>query len=433
MSARAAEDTIFALSSGAVPAAIAVVRVSGVGAGDALWTLAGFLPEPRRAVTARLRAVDGSLLDHALVLWLPGPRTATGEDLVELHLHGGRAVVAAMLAALEQLPGLRLAEAGEFTRRAFHNGRLDLAQVEGLADLLTSETEMQRRDAIRRAEGGLGRLAEQWREQLLALRAHVEAALQFGEEEEDVPALDTRHATALAELHGEILDAVRQPPAERLRDGVRVLIAGPVNAGKSSLLNALARRNAAIISDKAGTTRDMIEVPIQVMGLPILLIDTAGLRETSDPVERIGIDRAEEAMASADLIIWLGDSADRPPRDNLIVVHSRCDQAGRHQLPDGADVAVSAKTGKGLDVLLRTVIERGRSLVPGEDRLSLTLRQRTMATTIADHLAAAQQVRDHVLVAEHLMQAAQALDAVVGRSGVEDMLDSLFGRFCIGK
>ena len=277
-------DTIFALSSGALPAGIGVVRVSGPNAAQALEKLAGILPEARRAMSATLRW-QGDMLDLALILWLPGPGTATGEDIAELHLHGGRAVVASVLDALGRQPGLRLAEPGEFTRRAFSNGKLDLAQAEGLADLLAAETEAQRRQALRQAEGGLGKLVGSWRERLLGLAARVEAAIEFAEDEDDVPALAPADLTGVAMLTVEMEAALSQPPAERLRDGVRIVVAGPTNAGKSSLINILAGREAAIASPIAGTTRDLIEIPVSIAGMPCLLIDSAGLREAGGQIE----------------------------------------------------------------------------------------------------------------------------------------------------
>ncbi|WP_420141841.1 tRNA uridine-5-carboxymethylaminomethyl(34) synthesis GTPase MnmE [Sphingomonas sp.] len=426
-----APDTIFALSSGALPAAIAVVRVSGPGAAMALRTLAGRCPPPRRASVAVLRDAAGAMLDRALLLWFPGPETATGEDLAEFHLHGGRAVAAAVLGALATLPGLRPAEAGEFSRRAFHNGRLDLGQVEGLADLLSAETERQRRQALRQAEGAMGRLVERWRETILALSAQVEAALQFGEEEDDVPLWNAAHAQPIAALHNELSDLQAQPPAERLRDGVRVLFAGPVNAGKSSLFNALVGRDAAIVSAYAGTTRDVIEAPIQLGGVPIVLIDSAGLRDTHDPVERIGVDRAQRALAAADLVLWLGDPAERP--EGAIVVHGRADLPDRQTMPHGADLAVSAETGMGVAALRSLLAERASEMLPGEDQVAINARQTMLIGEVAAALAQAKECDDPVLVAVHLATARAAVDRIVGNAGIEDMLDGLFGRFCIGK
>jgi tRNA modification GTPase len=308
--------TIFALSSGRPPAAIAVVRISGPRASDALQALTGRVPEPRRAALARLRdPQNGEPLDEALVLWFPAPRSETGEDMAELQLHGGRAVIAATLAALGRLDGFRPAEAGEFTRRAFENGRLDLTAVEGLADLIGAETEAQRRQAYRQLKGLLGDRAETWRGRLIGVLALVEAGIDFSDEgdvPQDLltPALDVARA-----LRDEISAALAQAGrGERLRDGLVVAIAGPPNAGKSTLLNRIAKREAAIVSPFAGTTRDVIEVHLDLDGYPVTLLDTAGVRETDDPVEQEGVRRARERAAAADLVLWVV-SADGPMAD----------------------------------------------------------------------------------------------------------------------
>ena len=438
----ASRDTIFALSSGALPAGIAVVRVSGPDAAQAIEKLVGKIPEPRRAVSALLRDADGALLDRGLVLWLPAPGTATGEDIAEFHLHGGRAVVAAVQAALSRLPGMRVAEPGEFTRRAFLNGRLDLAQAEGLADLLAAETELQRRQALRQAEGGLGKLVAGWRERLLTLSAQVEAAIEFGEDEDDVPALPPDLVASLRALREDIQAALAQPPAERLRDGVRIQLAGPVNAGKSSLINILAGRDAAITSAIAGTTRDIIEVPVNIAGMPCLLWDSAGLRATAGHVESLGVERSRQAMAGVDLILWLGAPDDCPYPDKAIIVQSKSD-LGRPEA--GADVAVSAVTGEGIPALRALLEERVRALLPPPDAIALNQRQQRHLSAASGWLHGALGVLedqaipglkadgDILIVAENLRLARLELDHVTGRAGVEDMLDALFGRFCVGK
>jgi tRNA modification GTPase len=305
-----ARDTIFALSSGPPPAAIAVVRISGPQARAALESLSGRLPQSRQASLARLRdPASGENLDEALALWFPSPRSETGEDMAELQLHGGRAVIAAVLAALGRLPGFRPAEAGEFTRRAFENGRMDLTAVEGLADLIGAETEAQRRQAYRQLKGMLGDQAETWRARLIQAQALVEAGIDFSDEG-DVPAELIRPALAIArELHDEISTALAQAGrGERLRDGLVVAIAGPPNAGKSTLLNRIAKREAAIVSPFAGTTRDVIEVHLDLGGYPVTLLDTAGMRETDDPVEQEGVRRARERAAAADLVLWITEA-----------------------------------------------------------------------------------------------------------------------------
>ena len=305
-------DTIFALSSGAPPAGIAIVRVSGPAAGEALQALSGALPPARQARRAALRDGAGNLLDEGLVLWFPGPHTATGEDLAEFHLHGGRAVVAAVEGALWELDDLRRAEPGVFTRRAFAIGRIDLAEAEGLADLLAAETEFQRRAAIELAGGALSRRVEGWRGRLLALSARLEAALDF-EDEADVGQLPASFVHEINELSSELGEALRAPAAERLREGYRVALAGPPNAGKSTLFNALVENEAAITAPLAGTTRDVLERSVAIAGVPFTFVDTAGLHEGSgDPIEAIGIDRANGELARADLVLWLGPEGEGP-------------------------------------------------------------------------------------------------------------------------
>ena len=406
------------------------MRVSGPAASEALRTLAGRLPQPRRAVTATLRDEQGQRLDRALMLWLPGPATATGEDVAEFHLHGGRAVVAAVLAALGRLDGLRMAEAGEFTRRAFQNGRLDLAQTEGLADLLAAETEAQRRQALRLAEGGLGRMVGAWRDRLLGLAARVEAAIEFAEDEDDVPMLGDGELEALRELAADMEKSLALPPAERLRDGVRIVVAGPTNAGKSSLINALAEREAAISSPIAGTTRDLIEVPVVIGGMPCLLIDSAGLRAAGGQIEQMGMKRARAAIQAADLILWLGSREDCPDRDRAILVHPKADLAAA---PAAVDIATSTVDAGGLDALRRLLEMRVAALLPPADSVALHARHRERIGEAHEEIAAATGQDDLLLVAEHLRQARLALDRISGRAGVEEMLDALFGRFCIGK
>ena len=416
--------TIFARSSGSVPAAIAIVRISGPEASAALVALTDRpLPVPRMA-TVRALYRGNDVLDRALVLWLPGPATATGEDLVELHLHGGRAVVAAVEDALAALPGLAAAEPGAFTRQAFANGRLDGTQVEGLADLLAAETEGQRAAAVTVAGGALRQLVARWQARVLALAARAEAQIDF-DDEDDVssdPAL-VRDASALA---AELRARLAEPPAERLRDGVRVVIAGPPNAGKSTLLNALAGREAAIASPVAGTTRDVIEVPLVVVGVPVILIDTAGLRDSGDAVEAIGVARAQAAVADCDLLLWLGDPADRP-RDDAIQVAAMAD------LRAGPGIPVSAVTGAGVAALLATIADRARALLPRRDAVPLSRRHRDLVGEAALALEDCTRLVDPVLVAEQLRLARLAFDRVTGLADTEAMLDQLFGRFCIGK
>jgi tRNA modification GTPase len=424
-----AADTIFALSSGSPPAAVAVVRVSGPRAPAALEALAGTLPEPRVATLANLQW-RGEPLDRALVLRFPGPHSATGEDVAELHLHGGRAVVAAVLEALAGIDGLRLAEPGEFTRRAFENGRIDLAEAEGLADLLAAETQSQRRAALAMAGGSLSRQVEAWRQSLLGLAAALEAVLDFSDEGEVGDAWPAGWRDRLEALAGAMAALLARPPAERLKDGLRIVIAGPPNAGKSSLLNALAQREASITSAMPGTTRDLIEAPTALGGVPVLLIDTAGLRDSADEVETIGVARARATLDAADLVLWLGEPEDAPTDPPTILVRPKCDLGGPRS--DSA-LPVSATTGEGLDALVAALVARAARTLPAEGEAAANARQREAIGQALAHLREGCTTDDMLVAAEALRQARVELDRVTGRSGVEDMLDVLFGRFCIGK
>lgn len=422
-------DTIFALSSGAPPAGIAVVRVSGPEAGAALMALAGALPAPRRAVSRTLRDSAGEPLDRALVLWLPGPGTATGEDVAEFHLHGGRAVVRAVEEALSALPGLRPAEPGEFTRRAFANGRIDLSEAEGLADLLSAETELQRRAAMASAGGALSRMVEGWRDRVLVLSAQVEAVLDFGDED-DVGGLDQGFGSGLAALSRELAEWLARPRAELLREGYRVVLAGPPNAGKSSLFNALTESEAAITAPSEGTTRDVLERGVSLAGVPFTFVDTAGLREeTPDAIEAIGIARAEAELARADLVLWLGPEGEGP--DGAWEIASKADLADRSKA--APDHRVSAETGEGIDALRRALLEHARSAMPKPGEVALNARQHGLVAEASEALGAIRQGEDLLLTAEKLRLARLAFDRLIGRASTEDMLDALFGRFCIGK
>lgn len=426
-------DTIFAVSSGQPPAAIAVIRVSGPQAFAAAERLAGRLPKPRRAGLRRLRDAAGETLDSALVLSFPGPATATGEDLVELHCHGGRAVVAAVEGALAAQPGVRHAEPGEFTRRALTHGRIDLAEAEGLADLLEAQTERQRRAAIGAVEGQVSQALRGWMDRTATLSAAIEAMLDFAEED-DVP-LD---AAALAGIRGEMdglaqamLEVVDRPPVDRLHDGIRVVLAGPPNSGKSTLLNLLTEREAAIVSPIAGTTRDRIEASVLRGGIAYVLTDTAGLAEdTDDVIEAIGITRAQEAIDQADILLWLADTP--PPREDALWLHSRADVPGREGLPAGRQLAVRRDDGASIAALWHAVAERAASLLPREDAVGFKRHQQDQCRLAAQALLAAPKA-DALLMAEELRVARQALAGLLGVSATETMLDALFGRFCLGK
>lgn len=422
-------DTIFALSSGRPPAAIAVVRVSGPSARAAGEALAGTLPAPRVAGLRRLRDVDGGTLDQALTLFFPGPATATGEDLLELHLHGGRAVVAAVEAALAGQVGLRRAEPGEFTRRALINGRLDLAQAEGLADLLEAETDMQRRAALAMAEGGLSCIVTDWLDRLSMAAARVEAELDFGDEDEVTQVATFDLPAVLAPVIVEMVALLARPPVERLRDGVMVVLAGPRNAGKSSLFNALLGRSAAIVTDIAGTTRDVLEASVVRAGLPYRLVDTAGLtNQTADPVEALGIARAEALLDAADLILWLGEPNAAPA--NALKIGARGDE--REHDRASIDHVTSVHDKASIDVLWQIISLHAHQLIGDVTDGVIHARHRAL---LAEALGALQAVnsRDLLLDAEHLRIANRALAAILGRDATEAMLDALFGRFCLGK
>ena len=428
-----ATDTIFALSSGAPPAAIAIIRISGPAAFETVRILAGRVPEPRRASVVRLKDSRDIELDQAVAMVFPGPGSATGEDLAELHLHGGRAVVRAVEAALELLPGLRRADAGEFTRRAFLNGRIDLNEAEGLGDLLSAETEWQRRAASAMMGGAFTRKIEEWRQEVLTLSALTEAELDFSDEE-DVEDQDNRLISYRCErLHAAISDLVNAPGIEKLRDGLRIVLGGPPNSGKSTLLNALVARDAAIVSDIAGTTRDVIEVPVSIAGIAYLFLDTAGLRDqTDDRIEAIGIERTRAAMESADIILWLGAEGAGPDHPHLLEVEAKCDDPS-HERKGPDAIIVSAANGQGLDRLIGTITDCAKHLLPPADQFAINARQRHLLGNAAESLHDAAQENDWLITAEHLRQARLALDALTGRAHTEDMLDVLFSRFCVGK
>lgn len=423
-------DTIFALSSGSPPAAIAIVRVSGPGAGNALRSLTGTIPEPRRMGVARLIDGEGEEIDRALVVWFPGPGSATGEDLAEFHLHGGRAVIAALENALGELPGLREAEPGEFTRRAFANGRIDLAEAEGLADLLAAETELQRRSAMAMAGGTFSRLVEEWRERLLMASASLEAVLDFADED-DVALLPPEFPQEIESLRGEIGDWLARPRAEVLREGFRVVIAGPPNLGKSTLFNELVEYDAAITTPIAGTTRDVLTRPVAIEGVPFLFADTAGLHDAvDDEIEAIGIERAMEALDRADLVLWLGPEGEGPDGAWEIASQIDCNDS---QPKRTARHRISAMTGAGMEDLRQDLVVAARKAMPAPGDAALNERQHRLLTRATRALADARHEADPLLAAEGLRQARLAFDSLLGRTTTEHMLDTLFSRFCIGK
>jgi tRNA modification GTPase len=425
-----AGETIFALSSGRPPAAIAVIRVSGPAAHTAAEKIAGSLPEVRTAAVRELHDPrSGELLDEALVLRFDGPASSTGEDVVELHGHGGRAVVDSLLAALGAIEGLRQAEPGEFTRRAFENGRIDLTEAEGLADLIEAETESQRKAALALAEGGLSKQIATWQEMLLGLSAQAERAIDYDEDDE---AADPGLLRDCARLADELRQWLGRPRVELLKDGVLVVIAGPPNAGKSSLFNAIAGEDRAIVTEIPGTTRDHIQVPLSLGGTPILLTDTAGLREAEEVVEAIGVGRTGRLIEAADALVWLGDPADAFDHRRAILVHAKADLPERGVVPPGS-IAVSSVTGEGIAALLEEVGRRARALLPAEDSIALNRRQAQHIGEAAEALGSAAEARDAVLVAEDLRLARAAFDRLTGRAGIENVLDALFGRFCLGK
>ncbi|MCA0903460.1 tRNA uridine-5-carboxymethylaminomethyl(34) synthesis GTPase MnmE [Qipengyuania aquimaris] len=422
-------DTIFALSSGSPPAAIGIIRISGGSAREALERLAGRVREPRRATLRTLRDGAGGVLDRALVLWFDGPQTATGEELAEIHCHGGRAVVAAIEGALASIPGLRKAEPGEFTRRAFANGVLDLAEAEGLADLLAAETELQRLAAQASADGALSTQVDAWRSQVLGLSAYVEAALDFSDED-DVEVLPPAFQDGLAAVLAEIRAALQSPRAERLRDGIRVVLAGPPNAGKSSLFNALLNEGAAIVTDEAGTTRDVIERPVAFEGMPFVLIDTAGLRDDGAAlVEAIGIDRARKELEKADIVLWLGAEGEGP--EGALEIAAKCDLEGAGK--KNADHTLSSASGFGLEGLVEDLVARARGLVPKRGMAAFNQRQAEALGHAFDALEGIEEGDDLLLIGERLRLARRAFDRLLGRQSTEEVLDALFGRFCIGK
>ncbi len=444
-------DTIYALSSGRLPAAIAVVRISGPRARIALETLVGKLPEPRRAAYAAIKNPDTKeMIDDAIAIWIPGPKSETGEDMAEIHLHGGRALVAAVFQILANIDGFRLAEPGEFTRRALLNGKIDLTAVEALGDLIAAETEAQRRQALHQFRGALAKKADDWRERLLDALALMEASIDFSDEGDVPQNLQAASAASLGAIADEMETALSSAHrGEKLREGFVVAIAGPANAGKSTLLNTLAKRDVAIVTDIPGTTRDQIEIFLDLKGVPVVLVDTAGIRETSDPIEREGIRRALARAHEADLVLWLVDAEDhyppKPPAGHArsITVRTKADRlasGARSNAPEISSgisdpITISAHTGEGMDRLIET-LAREAEVLAGEPALVTHARQRQAISDAVDRIRSALKIQSsgsEELVAEDIRLAARAMGRVTGRVDVEEVLDRVFKNFCIGK
>jgi tRNA modification GTPase len=439
------DQTIFALSSGRPPSAIALVRVSGSLAGKIVTVLAGKLPSPRMATRALLRDIGQRPIDDAVVLWFPSPASATGEDVAEFHVHGGRAVLAALFAALSAFENVRPAEPGEFTRRAFENGKLDLTEAEGLDDLIHADTDRQRRQALRHLKGLLGDRARDWRARIIEASALIEAGIDFSDEG-DVPA--ELIAPALAKVKAlltEIEEVLAgQGRSERLRDGLVVAIAGPPNVGKSTLMNQLARREVAIVSPHAGTTRDVIEVQLDLDGYPVTVIDTAGIRETDDPVEQEGVRRARSRAADADLVLWLTDvlpvviqhDGTAPVWMVRNKIDLEADSRPLDETPGQGAFQISASRGDGLPELIAALVGFAQNYFGGgEGGLIGRTRQRQHLQETATSLRRCVQVigQGEELAAEELRMAARSLGRLLGRVDVEDILDVIFREFCVGK
>lgn len=432
-------ETIFALSSGGLPSGVAVIRLSGPHVRAVLEALAGSLPSPRVARLGRLRDGEGRPIDRGLVLFFPEPASFTGEDCGELHVHGSRAVVAALLGRLAGMPGLRQAEAGEFTRRAFLNGKIDLTGAEGLADLLAADTEMQRRLAVANADGDQHRLYSGWRKTLVNARAMIEAELDFVDEADVEGSVSDGVWAGLRRLNEEIAEHIAGfAAAEIIREGFRVALIGPPNAGKSSLLNALARREVAIVTEVPGTTRDPIDVVLDLRGTKVLVTDTAGLRETEDIVERIGVERALQIATRADLILQLTDvQADVEPifrkhgGTPTLRIGTKADlMPGRHEI---FDLEISTVTGDGIAKLLDTIGSHAEAATAYSSIVPTRLRHLALLEATGGHIANALKSNDLELRAEDLRLASESLGRITGDIEVEELLDVIFSEFCIGK
>ena len=449
------QQTIFALSSGRPPSAISIIRVSGHQAGGLLASLAGKIPVPRLATRVTLRDGNRQPIDDAVILWFPGPASATGEDVAELHVHGGRAVLAAVFAALSAFAEVRAAEPGEFTRRAFENGKLDLTEAEALDDLIHADTDRQRRQALRQLKGLLGDKARDWRSQIIEASALIEAGIDFSDEG-DVPAeLIAPALSKVRTLLGEIEEVLAsQARSERLREGLVVAIAGPPNVGKSTLINQLARREVAIVSPHAGTTRDAIEVQLDLDGYPVTVIDTAGIRETKDPVEQEGVRRARARAAEADLLLWISDPEhetdphhgeapvwtvrNKIDLDEAEPPASKCrgSVGVLHQGRRAVDFRISASRGDGIGELIAAIIGFAQDYLGSEEGalIGRARHRKLLQETAASLRRSIGSVGNgEELAAEDLRMAAYSLGRLLGRVDVDEVLDVIFSQFCIGK
>lgn len=437
-----ATDTIFALSTGALPCGVAVIRLSGPAVRDSLQSVCGIVPEPRVAALRSIRNRDGLMIDRGLVLFFPGPASFTGEDCAEFHVHGSRAVVAALLARLSEEPDCRLAEAGEFSRRAFEHGKLDLVEVEGLADLLAAETEMQRRQAVQQADGKATAIYNGWRERLIYCRAMIEADLDFSDEGDIPGSVAQKVWDELAVLRQSVLEAsLDERRGEIIRDGFNVVIAGRPNAGKSSLLNALAGRDVAIVTHYAGTTRDIIQCDIDLEGYVVRLYDTAGIRETDEEVEREGIRRALRKTEEADLVLLLKDLTDKAEEGNAFIISApfltigtKADLVQTTEM-QGFDLVISSQRSDDVDKLrqlllnsIRTRIGSAESVVPSRIRHIQCLKE---ALDMIDG-ALDEQVGLEIR-ADYLRMASDCLGRLIGRVDTETLLGKIFSEFCVGK
>ncbi len=427
-------STIYALSSGPPPAAIAVIRLSGPAAmAVARSVTTRDLPAPRQAAFRRfIDPQTGETLDEGLLVCFPGPRTETGEDMAELHAHGSRAVLRGIEAALSLIPGVRLAQPGEFTRRAFLNGKMDLASIEGLGDLLAAETALQRRAAMAMMGGALSRKIEAWTSELRRLAAQVEARIDFSDEGDvaEAGAIEGL-ANACHEIAQAMTAELAKPSADRLRDGIRVAIGGPPNAGKSTLFNHLIGRDGAIVSPLAGTTRDVIEASVAFRAIPMVIADSAGLHEdTQDAIERIGIDRAEALIAGADILLWLGEPGQQPLTEaSVLQLHAKADVRPAQT----TGLAVSTVTGEGMEALVDILCETAQGLLPMPGDYALSRRQLSILSRAVESIREAARIDDEILIGECLRLTLGALDELTGRATTDAVLDELFSGFCIGK